>query len=118
MFWIWLGYGSGEGVNVEFLKNALAISGMDVYVGGGVRDVKDLVELKELGVSGVLVATALHTGKITVEEFEAGGSSLDFNLAAFSVLKKTKIIMMTAALAKHDCGYLNPKVVCLCNKCN
>ena len=45
---------------------------MNVDVGGGVRDVKDLVELKGLGVSGVLVATALHTGKITAEQLEAG----------------------------------------------
>jgi phosphoribosylformimino-5-aminoimidazole carboxamide ribotide isomerase len=62
--------GSGEGVNVDFLKKALAEGGLDVYVGGGVRNIKDLVELKELGVSGVLVATALHNGKITVEQLK------------------------------------------------
>ncbi len=43
---------------------------MDVFVGGGVRDIKDLVELKNLGVSGVLVATALHSGKISIEELK------------------------------------------------
>jgi phosphoribosylformimino-5-aminoimidazole carboxamide ribotide isomerase len=60
--------GSGEGVNVDFLKKAKAEVEMDIYVGGGVRDVNDIVELDCLGVSGVLVASALHTGKITVEE--------------------------------------------------
>ena len=39
--------GSGEGVNVDFLKKVLKAVPMDVYVGGGVRDIKDLVELKE-----------------------------------------------------------------------
>jgi phosphoribosylformimino-5-aminoimidazole carboxamide ribotide isomerase len=59
--------GSGEGVNVDFIREALALGSIEVYVGGGVRDLKDLVELKDLGVSGVLLATALHSGKIGVE---------------------------------------------------
>ena len=62
--------GSCEGVNVIFLKEALDALSIDVYVGGGVRDINDLVELKELGVSGVLVATALHSGKISIEELK------------------------------------------------
>ena len=62
--------GSGEGVNVDFLKKVLEAVPMDVYVGGGVRNIKDLVELKNLGVSGVLVATALHSGKISIEELK------------------------------------------------
>ena len=60
--------GSGEGVNVDFLKKAIAEVGIDVYVGGGVRDINDLVELKNIGVSGALVATALHTGKISIDQ--------------------------------------------------
>jgi phosphoribosylformimino-5-aminoimidazole carboxamide ribotide isomerase len=60
--------GSGEGVNVDFLKKVIAEVGIDVYVGGGVRDINDLVELKNLGVSGALVATALHTGKISIDQ--------------------------------------------------
>jgi phosphoribosylformimino-5-aminoimidazole carboxamide ribotide isomerase len=62
--------GSGEGVDVVFLKKVFKEVPMDVYVGGGVRDINDLVELKELGVSGVLVATALHSGKISIEELK------------------------------------------------
>jgi HisA/HisF family protein len=62
--------GSGEGVNVDFLKKVLEIGALNVYVGGGVRDVKDLLELKHLGISGVLVATALHSGEIAVEELK------------------------------------------------
>jgi phosphoribosylformimino-5-aminoimidazole carboxamide ribotide isomerase len=62
--------GSGEGVNVDFLRKVLAAVPMDVYVGGGVRDIKDLLELRDAGVSGVLVATALHLGKISIEELK------------------------------------------------
>jgi phosphoribosylformimino-5-aminoimidazole carboxamide ribotide isomerase len=62
--------GSGEGVNVDFLKKVLEDVPIDVYVGGGVRDIEDLVELKNLGVSGVLVATALHSGKISMNDLK------------------------------------------------
>ncbi len=65
--------GSNEGVNVDFLKKMLETVPMDVYVGGGVRNIKDLVELKNLGVSGVLLATALHSGKISIEELKQAG---------------------------------------------
>ena len=65
--------GSSEGVNVDFLKKMLETTPMDVYVGGGVRNIKDLVELKNLGVSGVLVASALHSGKISIEELKQAG---------------------------------------------
>ena len=61
--------GSGEGVNVEFLKKVHSrFPELAVCVGGGVRDVKDLVELKSLGVSAVLIASSLHSGKIAVDE--------------------------------------------------
>lgn len=62
--------GSGEGVSVDFLKKVIAEVDIDVYVGGGVRDINDLVELKNLGVSGALVATALHTGKISIDQLK------------------------------------------------
>jgi phosphoribosylformimino-5-aminoimidazole carboxamide ribotide isomerase len=65
--------GSGEGVNMPFLKKVLKNSKAKVFVGGGVRDVKDLVELKILGVLGVLVATALHSGKISLKELRRAG---------------------------------------------
>jgi HisA/HisF family protein len=65
--------GSGEGVNVDFLKKLIAEVGVDVYVGGGVRDIDDLVALKNLGASGALVATALHTGKISIDALKQHG---------------------------------------------
>jgi phosphoribosylformimino-5-aminoimidazole carboxamide ribotide isomerase len=65
--------GSGEGVNVPFLREVLRNIKVDVYVGGGVRDVKDLMELKGVGVFGVLLATALHSGKISLKELKQAG---------------------------------------------
>ena len=65
--------GSEEGVNVPFLREVLRKIKIDVYVGGGVRNVKDLVELKGVGVFGVLVATALHSGKISLKELKQAG---------------------------------------------
>jgi phosphoribosylformimino-5-aminoimidazole carboxamide ribotide isomerase len=65
--------GSGEGVNVPFLREVLRNIKANVYVGGGVRDVKDLMELKGVGVFGVLVATALHSGKISLKELKQAG---------------------------------------------
>lgn len=65
--------GSGEGVNMDFLKEAIDSLGTGVYVGGGVRAVADLIELRDLGVSGVLVATALHNGKISITDLKQAG---------------------------------------------
>jgi HisA/HisF family protein len=59
--------GSGEGINIDFLKRVIAEVNIDVYVGGGVRDINDLLELRNMGVKGALVATALHSGRISVD---------------------------------------------------
>jgi HisA/HisF family protein len=60
--------GSGEGVNMPLLKEVLRNFKGKVFVGGGVRHINDLVELRNLGVFGVLIATALHSGRISLEE--------------------------------------------------
>jgi phosphoribosylformimino-5-aminoimidazole carboxamide ribotide isomerase len=65
--------GSGEGVDIEFLKEAIAKTGIEIYVGGGVRDITDLIELREIGVSGALIATSLHTGKISIADLKREG---------------------------------------------
>ncbi len=65
--------GTGEGVNTAFLKQVLETFNFEVYVGGGVRDIHDLVGLENLGVSGALIATALHNGKITTRQLKAEG---------------------------------------------
>ena len=65
--------GSGEGVNLPVLKRMLRNLKVKVFVGGGVRDIRDLGELKNLGVYGVLLATALHSGRISLEELRRAG---------------------------------------------
>ena len=65
--------GSREGINLSFLQKVLQNIKAEVIVGGGVRDVKDLAELNCLGVFGALVATALHSGKISLENLKQAG---------------------------------------------
>jgi phosphoribosylformimino-5-aminoimidazole carboxamide ribotide isomerase len=68
--------GSGEGVDVDFLRTVLENVSIDVWVGGGVRNIDDLLMLRDMGIAGVLLATALHSGKITVEQIAGAGLSL------------------------------------------
>jgi len=65
--------GSEEGVNTQFLKEVVRTIKAKVFVGGGVRDAEDLVKLEDFGVFGVLVATALHSGKISLEGLKQAG---------------------------------------------
>jgi phosphoribosylformimino-5-aminoimidazole carboxamide ribotide isomerase len=62
--------GSGQGVNIDFLKQLVGKRNLDVFVGGGVRNIADLVELREMGVKGVLLATALHSEAVTLEDLK------------------------------------------------
>lgn len=39
-----------------------------IYAAGGLRDVSDLVRLKQAGITGVLVASALHDGRLTAAD--------------------------------------------------
>ena len=65
--------GSGEGVNASLLSKMLRGVKTNFFVGGGVRDIGDLQKLKDLGVSGVLIATALHSGKISPVKLKQAG---------------------------------------------
>jgi phosphoribosylformimino-5-aminoimidazole carboxamide ribotide isomerase len=65
--------GSGEGVDFQLLEQLKKEVNLNVLVGGGVRDLNDLLDLKKLGVIGVLVASALHSGALSVEALKAAG---------------------------------------------
>lgn len=58
--------GSGSGPDLERLKSTRDLAGPSraVHAAGGVRDAADLRALKRLGISGALVATALHDGRL------------------------------------------------------
>jgi len=56
--------GTSSGVDAQFLSTIAASSNHDVLLGGGVKDMSDIESLKDIGLKGALVATALHNGKI------------------------------------------------------
>lgn len=68
--------GSSAGPDLERLRSILASApGRAVYAAGGVRDVGDLEMLREAGLAGALVASALHDGRLTSGELARFGSS-------------------------------------------
>ncbi len=58
--------GSGEGPDLERLSEIANRAGASrkVYAAGGLRGPEDLASLTEIGVEGVLVASALHDGRL------------------------------------------------------
>ena len=64
--------GGGAGIGTERLaRQALAHSAdLQVVVGGGVSGPQDLHQLKRLAVHGVLVASALHDGRLTADDLQ------------------------------------------------
>jgi phosphoribosylformimino-5-aminoimidazole carboxamide ribotide isomerase len=57
--------GSASGPDVNLLANIKLRAGRQIYAAGGVRDANDLALLARTGISGALVATSLHNGKLT-----------------------------------------------------
>lgn len=61
--------GTVEGPDMELLQFIKSVSGKNnTYMAGGIRNIDDIHLLYEHGVSGVLLATALHNGSITKED--------------------------------------------------
>ncbi len=64
--------GANQGVNSGLLKEIVGkTNGSNVYAAGGVRGSEDLAMLKNMGVHGALVATALHLGQLSKQELSA-----------------------------------------------
>jgi phosphoribosylformimino-5-aminoimidazole carboxamide ribotide isomerase len=59
-----VGMGAGTGSETLAAELLRRHPGIEVWAGGGVRDVGDLKRLRQVGVAAVLVASALHDGKI------------------------------------------------------
>jgi phosphoribosylformimino-5-aminoimidazole carboxamide ribotide isomerase len=64
--------GNGTGVTTSTLCRQLRdrFPDLQLITGGGVRDVADLDGLAALGIDGVLVASALHDGRIALADLE------------------------------------------------
>lgn len=59
--------GTSAGINKDLLREIKEISNHNILFGGGIRDMNDIDALKEIGISGALVATAVHNGKIPID---------------------------------------------------
>ena len=65
--------GTEHGINLSLIRTILEQTGVDLLVGGGIKSLCELEDLRSLGVSGALVATVLHNGKVTVDELKSTG---------------------------------------------
>lgn len=67
--------GSGAGPDLDKLDDVTHRGkGRQIFAAGGVRDGEDLLELARRGVSGVLVATALHDQRIGAADIAAAAA--------------------------------------------
>jgi phosphoribosylformimino-5-aminoimidazole carboxamide ribotide isomerase len=62
--------GGGVGTGTEDLCRDLVVSypGVEILAGGGVRGPDDVRRLRDCGVAGVLVASALHDGRLRAQD--------------------------------------------------
>jgi phosphoribosylformimino-5-aminoimidazole carboxamide ribotide isomerase len=65
--------GSMRGVDFTIIQEILKKTSLKVLTGGGIRNINDLKELKDMGVSGALIATVLHRGMLTLNELKSAG---------------------------------------------
>jgi phosphoribosylformimino-5-aminoimidazole carboxamide ribotide isomerase len=64
--------GSGAGPDLGRLASIQSIAGgREIYAAGGVRNAADLSALKQAGVAGALIATALHERRIVAADLQA-----------------------------------------------
>lgn len=65
--------GSQAGPDTERLQALMQLNlarrkPVNIFAAGGVRNLEDLLHLKQLGIAGALVASALHNGEITAQQ--------------------------------------------------
>lgn len=60
--------GTLEGPDLETLARVCAYPGVEIIAAGGIRSLEDLVVLRELGISGVVVGKALYEEAFTLKE--------------------------------------------------
>jgi phosphoribosylformimino-5-aminoimidazole carboxamide ribotide isomerase len=64
--------GTSKGVDVHLLGKMNSLSTHDLLLGGGVKNMDDIRVLGEIGLSGALVATAVHNGNIPLNTVQEG----------------------------------------------
>lgn len=69
--------GKMEGTNMPVYKKLSGINGVNIVASGGVKGMNEIVELKQMGVSGIIIGKAIYLGAIELEEAikEAGNDN-------------------------------------------
>jgi len=62
--------GTSKGINTILVKKILREFDLDIIVGGGIRNILELIHLEKLGVKGVLVGTALYSNLINISDLK------------------------------------------------
>jgi HisA/HisF family protein len=63
--------GANDGPDIKRLEDVVSrANGRRVYAAGGVRDRIDLDAIRSIGVEGALVASSLHSGKISADDLK------------------------------------------------
>jgi phosphoribosylformimino-5-aminoimidazole carboxamide ribotide isomerase len=66
--------GTNKGANTVLLKKIITLlDDIGIYIGGGVKGVDELLYLEKLNILGVLSATALHLGNISIPVLKKAG---------------------------------------------
>ncbi|MBR5381862.1 MAG: 1-(5-phosphoribosyl)-5-[Oscillospiraceae bacterium] len=60
--------GAMSGTNLEIYRQLVTIEGLDIVASGGVSYLREIGELRGIGVSGAIVGKALYTGALSLRE--------------------------------------------------
>jgi phosphoribosylformimino-5-aminoimidazole carboxamide ribotide isomerase len=63
--------GTEHGTNFSLMNAIQKTTKLEVIVGGGIRSIQEMENLRESGISRALVATVLHNGKVTVDDLRS-----------------------------------------------
>lgn len=60
--------GTLDGVNIDFIKQVKNITTMRITASGGIKDIRDIVQLKEIGIYGAITGKAIYNGNLNLKE--------------------------------------------------
>ncbi len=59
-----------KGINVKEVKKVVESTNLPVYVAGGISSMEDILSVRDAGARGVIVGSALYTGKLNLRKFK------------------------------------------------
>lgn len=62
--------GTLQGSETKNLEEIIKTANIPVLTGGGISSIQEIINLRDIGAAGVLVATSLHKGKICFEDLK------------------------------------------------